>query len=149
MARTCTICKHNQRDAIESALIDGQPYRNIAERFAVSATALHRHKARDISKALARAAEAQEMSRDRDLLERVRDLVESAHGILATAEARGDHRTALAAIREVRGTLELLGKITGELTPALPEQARVPLFNLPPGTMVAVKLPDIGSPLKS
>ena len=149
MAMVCTICRHEGREAIDRALLGGETLRNIAERYGVSTTALHRHKARDISKALVRAAEAQEIAHDRDLLERVRDLVESAHGILATAEARGDHRTALAAIREVRGTLELLGKITGELTPALPEQARVPLFNLPPGTMVAVKLPDIGSPLKS
>jgi len=125
-------------------LVDREPLRNIAERFAVSATALHRHKARDLSKALVRAAEAQETAHDRDLLERVRDLVETAHGILAKAEARGDHRTALAAIREVRGTLELLGKITGELNAPLPELPRQPLFNLPPGTHVAVRL-DIES----
>ena len=140
MARVCTICKHSERDSIDRALVDREPLRNIAERFSVSATALHRHKTRDLSRGLVRAAERRETVRDRNLLGRVRGLVERAHGILAQAEARGDHRTALMAIREARSTLELLGKITGELTPQLPDRPRVPMFILPPGTHVAVTL---------
>lgn len=127
--------------------MDRAPLRNIAERFAISATALHGHKVRDLSNLLVREAETQEMAHGRDSLERVRGFVESGHGILAAAEARGDRRTVLAAFREVRGTLEVLGKITGQLTHALPEQAHSRLFNLPPGSHVALayKVPDVHS----
>jgi len=45
MPPTCTVCRHPQRQTIESMLAAGWPLRNIAERFATSATALHRHKA--------------------------------------------------------------------------------------------------------
>ena len=125
---------------MDAALVAGESLRSIAERFGTSATALHRHKGEHVSRALVRAAEARELDRDGKLLDQVKDLIGSAQSILAGAEARADHRTALAAIREVRGTLELLGKITGELTPPPSEQERVPLFHLPPGTSVAVAL---------
>ena len=38
-----------------------------------------------------------------------------ATGILDRAEQAGEHQAALGAIREVRGCLELLGKLNGEL----------------------------------
>ena len=147
MPRTCTVCKHAQRDDIDRALVSGEPLRSIAERFGASATALHRHKAQDLAKALTRAAEAQELAHDKDLLKQVRELVGSAHGILAKAEGRGDFRTALMAIREARGTLELLGRITGELNAPPAESAPVPLFALPPGSeiAIAVKTPCAGT----
>lgn len=148
MPRTCTICKHPQREGMDAALVAAEPLRSIAERFGTSATALHRHKVDHVSRALVRAAEARELAHDGKLLDQVKGLIARAQSILSKAEARGDHRTALAAIREVRGTLELLGKITGELTPALSEQPRVPLFNLPPGSHVAVRL-DIESNIGS
>lgn len=44
MMRTCSICTHEERDAIEKALLAGDSLRRIAERFGTSSTALHRHK---------------------------------------------------------------------------------------------------------
>jgi hypothetical protein len=44
MTRTCTICTHDQRADIETALARGEPYRHIADRFRVSTAALQRHK---------------------------------------------------------------------------------------------------------
>ena len=44
MARTCTICTHPERAAIDKALVAGQPYRSIAQHFAASADAVLRHK---------------------------------------------------------------------------------------------------------
>ena len=38
-----------------------------------------------------------------------------ASSILVKAEAAGDLRTALAGVKEIRGTLELIAKLTGEL----------------------------------
>lgn len=46
MARTCTVCAHPERGAIDRALVDATtPYRSIAARYSVSGTALLRHKA--------------------------------------------------------------------------------------------------------
>jgi hypothetical protein len=45
MPRTCTICTHPQRTAMEHALGDGLPLRTIEDRWSVSKTALIRHKA--------------------------------------------------------------------------------------------------------
>jgi hypothetical protein len=64
---------------------------------------------------LVKAQEAQEVAHADDLLEEVRSLQSRALAILGTAEGVGDLRTALGAIREARGNLELLAKLVGEL----------------------------------
>ena len=43
MPRSCSICQHPEREAIEQALAAKEPYRTIAERCGTSPTALHRH----------------------------------------------------------------------------------------------------------
>jgi hypothetical protein len=46
MPRTCTVCTHLQRAAVDTALGRGEDaFRTIADRFGLSATALKRHKA--------------------------------------------------------------------------------------------------------
>ena len=55
------------------------------------------------------------MAHGGSLLEQLKELQVKALGILTKAEQAGDLRTALMAVREVRGTLEVVGKITGEL----------------------------------
>ena len=116
MPRTCTVCGHAQREAIELALVDpGESFRNIAARFSVSVSALHRHKAAHLPALLAKAQAAAEVAQADDLLAQVRKLQARALSILASAERAGDLRTALLAIREARSNLELLAKLLGEL----------------------------------
>jgi hypothetical protein len=55
MPRTCTICKHPDREPIERALLAGESYRNIAARFGTSASALVRHRADHLPASLVRA----------------------------------------------------------------------------------------------
>ena len=114
MPRPCTACRHPQREEINRALVNGEPFRNIAKRFGTSSTAVFRHKDH-LPKALVKAQEAREVARADDLLGQVRDLQERALRVLGAAEAAGDLRAATGAIREARGCLELLGKVTGEL----------------------------------
>ena len=64
---------------------------------------------------LAQAKEAEMVAHADDLLEQVRDLQVRTFAILEAAEASEQHRTALSAIREARGNLELLAKLLGEL----------------------------------
>ena len=92
MPRTCSICTHPDREAIDSALVAGEPFRNMAERFGTSTTTLHRHKQSHIPGALVKATEAREVARADSLLDQVRDLQGRALGILTEAETGGDHR---------------------------------------------------------
>ncbi len=115
MPRTCTICSHAERDAIDKALVTAEPLRSIAQRFATSATALHRHKAAHLPAVLAAAQEAQEAAHGDDLLAQVRALQDKALAILDKAEAAGQLNVALQGVREARGCLELLARLLGEL----------------------------------
>jgi hypothetical protein len=111
----CTICTRADRQAIDAALVAGESNRRIAAQCRVSENALRRHKAAHLPVKLAKAQEAQDVARADDLLRQVRALQGSALRILIRAEQEGDGRTALAAIREARGNLELLAKLLGEL----------------------------------
>src|SRR5687767_1669532 len=118
MPRQCGPCLHPERQAIDSALVAGEPYRNIAERFGTSTTALHRHKGEHLPVTLTLAHDAAEVANADDLLGQVRHLQTRALAILDRAEADGQLMPAPAAIRECRGCLELLGKLMGELSDA-------------------------------
>ena len=118
MPRTCTVCVHPERSGIDAALIAGGSYRSIAQQFAASPDAVLRHKRDHLPPTLAKAAEAAEVAHADDLLAQVRRLQGRALSILDRAETTGDLRTALGAIREARGNLELLAKLLGELNDA-------------------------------
>jgi len=115
MPRTCSICQHPNREKINRLLVEGEIFRKIAENFSLSITSLHRHKTEHLPGNLTKAKEAQEIAKADSLLEQVKSLQDRALDILSQAEESGDLRTALGAIREARGNLELLGKLAGEL----------------------------------
>lgn len=115
MPRTCTVCTHPDRPAIDAALIANESLRNIAKRHGVSAAALFRHRDH-LAGALVQAKAAEDVSHADDLLAQVRDLQARALTILDTAEGAGDLKVALAAIREARGCIELFGRLAGELS---------------------------------
>src|SRR5215218_8561839 len=108
MPRKCTVCDHSQRHGIDEALIAGAPYRSVARRFGLSESAVYRHKSEHLPAHLLKAREVEEVAQAEDLLEQVRHLQTHALDILKRAETAGDLRTALAAISQARGNLELL-----------------------------------------
>ena len=118
MPRKCTICTHKKREAIDQALVVRQPFRSIAGQFGVSRSALVRHSDDHIPTALVKAKDAAEEAHGDNLLAQVVDLRDKALGILKKAEKSDDLRTAVAAIREARGNVELLGKLAGQLQDA-------------------------------
>jgi len=81
----------------------------------VSTTALLRHKQHHLPALLVQATETENVARADEILANVRKLQRRTETILDTAEAAGDHRTAIMAIRELRNHLELLAKLLGEL----------------------------------
>ncbi len=147
MPRTCTICSHGEREAIDQALVSGEPYRHIATRTGTSTAALQRHKNDHIPLTLAKATEAHEVAHADDLLGRVRWLCGRAEGFLREAEgiqrearADGDKRLAVLAIHsglkavgEVRQTVHLLAQLSGHLAPA----PQVVVLSLEQQTLVA------------
>jgi transposase-like protein len=116
MPRTCTICNHPRRDAIDLALLAGESFRNIAQRFGTSATALHRHKDH-LPGQLAKAHEAAEVVKADTLLDRLKELNSETRAILKETREGGNHDLALKAIARVEKQLELEAKLLGELQP--------------------------------
>src|SRR5215211_717293 len=115
MPRRCTVCDHPESHSIDETLVTGAPYRSVAKRFELSESSVYRHKTEHLPVHLLKAREAEEVAQADDLLEQVRHLQTHALGILERAEKAGDLRTALAAISQARGNLELLGKLAGGL----------------------------------
>jgi hypothetical protein len=115
LPRRCTVCDRPERHSIDEALVSGAPYRGIAKRFGLSESAVFRHKSEHLPAHLLKAREVEEVAQADDLLDQVRNLQAHALDILEQAEEAGDLRTALAAISQARGNLELLGKLAGEI----------------------------------
>ncbi len=118
MPRTCTACAHESRSEIDRGLVAGEPLRTIADRWSVSKTALIRHRESHLPSALVRAREAEEVARADVLLSQMCGLHDRTLAILSASEDAGELRTALGAIREARGNLELLAKLLGEINDA-------------------------------
>ena len=116
MPRRCTVCSHPEVEAIDQALVSGEPYRSVANRYeSLSQASVQRHQENHIPATLAKAKDAGEVAHADNLLDQVGDLQRRALAILGKAEEAGELRTALSAIREARGNLELLAKLLGEL----------------------------------
>ncbi|MHB8420599.1 MAG: hypothetical protein ACYDCL_21200 [Myxococcales bacterium] len=122
MPRTCTVCSHPKRPEVDSALLAGEPYRGIAQRFAASPDAVFRHR-QHVAPALAKAHEAAAVARSDDLLGRMRELAAQARRIGDAAEAAGQPGPALLAIREqvrIAGVLVDLGATLQEAAARAP-----------------------------
>lgn len=115
MARVCTVCNHPDREAIDKALVDGAAYRDIAGRYGLSKSSVERHKAEHIPAAMAKAKEAADVVHGDNLLDQVKTLQTVTMNILARAYKTDDLRTALQAVGQARGNLELQGKLLGQL----------------------------------
>ena len=115
MPQTCKICRHEKRQEIDQALLEGTPFRDIAGRFGTSKSALLRHKQTDIPGTLVKAKQAEEIQDADSLFERLRSLSNEARGILEEARASKDHAIALNAIGRAEKLLELEAKLLGEL----------------------------------
>ena len=117
MPQTCSICIHDDREAIDRALVAGGTLREIAGRYGVSKSALDRHRDH-IPPTVAKAREAEEVAEADRLLNVVRHLLGTALTTITQAEKAGELRTKLAAIREARETAKLLLEVYGELQTA-------------------------------
>ncbi len=109
--RTCTICRHPERDAINAALISREPYRPLAARTGTTSSSLRRHKAGHLPVTLTKAVREAEVVQAGSLLGQLEVLQRETLDILAKSKAAGDFRTALFAIHEARETAVLQERV--------------------------------------
>ena len=112
---TCSICKNEAREAVDQALVAGESNRVIASQYGLSQAAVGRHSQTHLPTTLVKAAEAQDDAHGGRLLGQVQGLVDEALASIERSKAAGKERDVLGGIREARHSLELTGRITGEL----------------------------------
>ena len=123
MPRTCTVCTHTERDAIDAALIAGTSAPKIAAIHRVSDDAVTRHrahlaiplaKARQVQ-AVRVAEEARDVAHALDVVRQLRDINAAALDVLRGARASGEGELVLKAVDRVQRQIELQAKLLGDL----------------------------------
>jgi hypothetical protein len=130
MPRACTVCSHQDTAEITKALVAGGSKSAVAARFGLSPAAIQRHRSgclriRPRAEQTPRPPAREDVSGSvrfdsgdpASLVAATARLVDEALGLLEHAKNGGDHRTALAALREARDGLALLMRTAGLLTP--------------------------------
>lgn len=121
MPQTCGICKHPEKQAIEDAILRRVPLSRIALQVKASVFAMQRHKAH-MTAGVVRSApfEVGQALEAISLLSRVQGLLSECREIATAAKKDKAWPAAISALREVRGCIELLGKLSGELQAQTP-----------------------------
>ena len=88
MARTCTVCRHPDRPAIDQALINHRPYRDIARHFSVSKDAAVRHHDACLPAVLVKAREAEDVAHAIDVVQQLKAINAACLGVLNDARKR-------------------------------------------------------------
>jgi len=116
MGRSCTVCTHEERQAIDRALVSrSASYRDIAGQYSVSKTAVSRHTREHLPELLAKAHHAQEMADADEMLMDMRRLQARTLLALTRAEQARDWMPMLRAVREARENIRLLGELHGKI----------------------------------
>lgn len=114
MGRTCLICRHEEREEIELAIIDKIPYERIAAEYGPSIASISRHK-EHMAERIAKVDHARDIASGGTLLQRLEDLETHAKRIGQAAEEQDRLSIALQANREQQRIIEILLKVAGEL----------------------------------
>jgi hypothetical protein len=133
--KTCTVCSHQDRAAIDRALVDGASLRTIAGQYGTNKSALDRHR-KHLAPALTLAKQATVVTEATSLLSRVERIMSRCELIAEAATRERDWLPAIAASRELRSCLELLGKLSGEIQSGT--RVAVQIINGQPARMLAV-----------
>lgn len=115
MPRTCTICRHPERAAIERAMVAGVPFRHIAAEWTVSTQALQRHRAACLSADVVRVQADADDRRALDVVQQLRAINAASLAVLADARASGKPALVLSAVDRIQKQIELQAKLLGDL----------------------------------
>jgi hypothetical protein len=114
LGRQCSVCEHPDRRDVEQRLTAGETLASIAASTGLNRMALSRHR-RDHSPIwLSKVTQVSERSSG-TVRERIEALVARIENVMSDAEVGRRASVVLQAARELRMSLETLGKLTGEL----------------------------------
>ena len=75
MSRPCATCIHPDKEAIDKALLAGQPYRSVARQYEASPPSVYRHQQDHLPAAMSKAVEAAGVAHGGTLLQQIADQV--------------------------------------------------------------------------
>ena len=111
----CKVCAHPERPQIDAAIASGMNNSAAATQWGLSRDSVRRHRDAHLSLALAAVASQRETAGATKAVDRAEVLYTKAQAILDAAQEEGKAGLSLAALRELRGIVELLARLTGEL----------------------------------
>ncbi len=115
MPRTCTVCSHQDREAIDTALVAGQSAEKTSALFRVSPDAVQRHRAEHLPAVLLKAEDEAAATHALDVVKQLRTINGVSMEILTAARTSKDPDTALKAIDRIQRQIELQAKLLGQL----------------------------------
>lgn len=115
MPRTCTICSHADRAAIDRALAAGTSLATIATVHHVIDESLRRHRDAHLPKAVAKAQEVEDVRQALDVVKQLKAVNGTTLHVLKEARDQGDPGLALKAIDRIHRQIELQARLLGEL----------------------------------
>jgi hypothetical protein len=115
MGRSCSICSHPQRQAIDRELAAGGVLSKISTKFHVIHESLRRHRDSHLPARVIQAQEAEDVKQALDVVQQLRAINGATLQILSEARAVGDGSLALKAIDRLQRQIELQARLLGEL----------------------------------
>lgn len=110
----CKTCRHPERAQIDAAIAAGETFVSIGQRFGLTHDSVRRHRPH-LAAAVLQRLDGRPEAGARSALDRLEELYERVSRVLDRAESEGKAGITLAAARELRGLVEILARITGEL----------------------------------
>lgn len=115
MPKACGICQSSQREEIDQALVSGMPVRQAANLYGFSKSRLFEHKKRCIAALVQAAAGDERKDQGNKLLEHMKGLQRATLQVLSAALKNGDASGVLAAVREARQNVSVMGQLLGQI----------------------------------
>lgn len=130
MAGTCVTCTHPDRATLEALMGSGMGLSEVGRRFSMNRDALRRHRDRHMSAALTTLRQEQGVTLkvETTARDRVEGLVAKLEALVQRTDDERRESMLLGASRELRASLELLARLSGELRPE--NQTTIQVLNL-------------------
>jgi hypothetical protein len=115
MSRACSVCSHPDHLDIDAALLGAGTERlsgrAVAQRWGLSRASVQRHAQAHIAPVLRAVTEQAGTLHAESMLQQLAGAYERIVRLADRAEAAGDLRTAVSAVREIRGTVETFARV--------------------------------------
>ncbi len=130
MAGVCVTCTSPHQAAIEASIASGQNLSVVGRKFSMNRDALRRHRDRHMSRAITalRAEQGAAVQIEATARDRVEGLVAKLEALVNRTHDERRESMLLGASRELRASIELLARLSGELRPE--NQTTVQVLNL-------------------